>query len=84
MMPRSGRRSDSDYAVPPGESAAVLVEALIGLLGSTDPVLRDGYGYEVFAAWIYRDQLLAPGELERIGARLCADARAGLGSPPLT
>ena len=73
---------DSDYAVPPGESAAGLVEALIGLLGSTDPVLRDRYGYDVFAAWIYRDQLLAPGELERIRGRLCADARAGLGSPP--
>lgn len=73
---------DSDYAVPAGESASGLVEALVGLLGSTDPVLRDRYGYEIFAAWIYRDQLLAPGELERIRARLCADARAGLGSSP--
>jgi hypothetical protein len=45
-------------------------------------VLRDRYGYEIFAAWIYRDQLLPAAELERVRSRLCDDARTGLGAPP--
>jgi Protein of unknown function (DUF2785) len=73
---------DADFAVPAGETTVELVDELVGLLGNPDPVLRDRYGYEIFAAWIYRDQLLGPGQLERIRSRLCADARAGLGSPP--
>jgi Protein of unknown function (DUF2785) len=73
---------DADYRVPPGQSAVGLVDELIGLLGNSDPVLRDRYRYEIFAACVYRDQLLAPAELEGVHGRLCADARAGLGSPP--
>jgi len=70
---------DADYRLPAGESAASLTDELIGLLGSRDPVLRDRYGYEIFAAWIYRDGLLAPAELEAARRRLCDDARTGLG-----
>ena len=73
---------DADYRLPAGQSAVGLVDELVGLLGHSDPVLRDRYGYEIFAAWVYRDQLLAPADLERIRSRLCADARSGLGSPP--
>jgi len=73
---------DADYRLPASQSAVALVDELIGLLGHSDPMLRDRYGYEIFAAWVYRDQLLAPADLERIRSRLCADARSGLGSPP--
>jgi hypothetical protein len=70
---------DADYRLPAGESAAQLTDELIGLLGSRDPVLRDRYGYEIFAAWIYRDGLLGPAELEAARRRLCDGARTGLG-----
>ena len=73
---------DADYRLPASQSAVALVDELIGLLGHSDPMLRDRYGYEIFAAWVYRDQLLAPADLERTRSRLCADARSGLGSPP--
>jgi len=73
---------DADYRLPASQSAVALVDELIGLLGHSDPMLRDRYGYEIFAAWVYRDQLLAPADLERLRSRLCADARSGLGSPP--
>ena len=42
---------DADYRLPPGQSAGRLVDELIGLLGHSDPMLRDRYGYEIFAAW---------------------------------
>src|SRR5687768_8695573 len=62
---------DAGYRLPAGQSAVGLVDELVGLLGNSDPVLRDRYGYEIFAAWVYRDQLLASADLERIRSRLC-------------
>jgi uncharacterized protein DUF2785 len=53
---------DADYRLPASQSAVALVDELIGLLGHSDPMLRDRYGYEIFAAWVYRDQLLAPAD----------------------
>jgi hypothetical protein len=35
----------------------------------------------IFAAWVYRDELLGPAELESVSRRLCEGARAGLGTP---
>jgi hypothetical protein len=68
-----------DFKLPPGASPAALSREVLALLGSTDPELRDGVGYEAFASWIYRDELLHPVELESLRVTLMASARAGLG-----
>lgn len=53
----------NEYKVPEGESAAALVQELSSYLSSTDPELRDTFGYEITAAWIYRDRKFSPTEL---------------------
>ena len=68
-----------DFKLPAGASAAALSREVLALLGSTDPELRDGVGYEAFASWVYRDELLQPAELESLRVTLMSSARAGLG-----
>ena len=68
-----------DFKLPPGASAGALSRELPGLIASTDPELRDGVGYEACAAWVYRDQLLTPAELESLRRALVSAAREGLG-----
>lgn len=62
--------ADRDAALPEGEKAGGLALELVDLLGSTDPKLRDGFGYELLAAWVYRDGRLSPEELEALRKRL--------------
>ncbi|MBS0373827.1 MAG: DUF2785 domain-containing protein [Proteobacteria bacterium] len=69
------------YALPAGADAEPLVDEVVGFLGATDPALRDGIAYEALATWVYQDMRLAPPALERLRARLEADARQGLGEP---
>jgi hypothetical protein len=52
------------------QSAGALVLEIADLAGSTDPKLRDSYGYEILAAWIYRDHRLRPDELEALRKKL--------------
>jgi Protein of unknown function (DUF2785) len=59
--------------------AAALTRELITLNASTDPQLRDGVGYEAFATWVYREQLLTVAELHTLLPPLLAAAGAGLG-----
>jgi hypothetical protein len=68
-----------DFKLPAGASAAALGREVLALLGSTDPEMRDGVGYEAFASWVYRDQLVGPKELQALQVPLLAAARAGLG-----
>jgi hypothetical protein len=68
-----------DFKLPPGASPAALSREVLALLGSTDPERRDGVGYEAFASWVYRDELLHPAELESLRVTLMSSARAGLG-----
>jgi uncharacterized protein DUF2785 len=68
-----------DFRLPAGASPAALSREVLALLGSTDPELRDGVGYEAFASWVYRDELLHPAELESLRVTLMSSARAGLG-----
>lgn len=67
------------YAVPEGETAGALALDLVDLLGSPDPELRDAFGYEVLAVWVYRDGRLSPGELEAVRKKLLAGLTAGIG-----
>ncbi len=69
----------ADYAVPEGESVEALTLELVELLGSPDPNLRDGIGYEVFARWVYRDGRLGAEALERVRLALQKGLAAKLG-----
>jgi hypothetical protein len=69
----------AEFKLEPNQSAAVLASEATGLLGSTDPEIRDGVGYEALAAWIYRDQLLSGPQLQQLQAQLTPNTEIGLG-----
>src|SRR4051794_24137661 len=69
---------DADAEVPPGRTAAELLPALLDLLGSEDPYLRDEVGYGVLARWVVQDDLLDRQQLRYAVARLVPDLRLGL------
>ena len=58
--------AESGMVLPEGESAYELIVELSAHLGSTDPVLRDDYGYGIPANWIGRQQLLSAEELRAL------------------
>jgi len=61
---------DQNFAVPPHESIGALTLEIADLAASTDPSLRDSYGYETLAAWIYRNNLLTGEQLETLRRKL--------------
>jgi hypothetical protein len=67
------------FRVPPGESPDALLLELSLYLGSPDPELRDGYAYEILAAWIYRDHRVQDETLHRLLADWSGNLRQGLG-----
>lgn len=69
----------ANYAVPPGESAGALLLELGALLGSPDPKLRDGFGYEIAAAWIHRDRVVPAEDLRLVLAAWTANLGRGVG-----
>jgi hypothetical protein len=69
----------NDFAVPAGESPLKLILELSDSLGSTNPEMRDGFGYEIPATWIYTKKLLGPADLRVLLARWSANLRKGLG-----
>lgn len=54
------------FTPPPNESPGKLAIEIADLAANPDPTLRDECGYEILAAWIYRDQLLSGDELEAL------------------
>ena len=68
-----------DFKLPAQARVLPLAIEATALLGSTDPELRDEIGYEAFVAWVYRDQRLAPGELNQLRVILLSNAVRGLG-----
>jgi hypothetical protein len=69
----------SDFAVPAGEAPLPLILELSDSLGSTDPEIRDGFGYDIPVAWIYGKKLLTPADLRIVLARWSANLRTGIG-----
>jgi len=57
---------EHNFAVPKNESVGALVLEIADLAAETDPTLRDECGYEILAAWIYRDNLLSGEQLEAL------------------
>jgi hypothetical protein len=68
-----------DFAVPVGEAPLPLILELTASLGSPDPEVRDGFGYEIPAAWIFDKKLLGPAELRVLLAEWKANLKVGLG-----
>jgi hypothetical protein len=68
-----------DCVIPPGESAAQLVDEAVALLGSPDPQWRDDVGYGVIASCVYQSRLLSPAERRALVASLTANLRRGIG-----
>jgi hypothetical protein len=69
----------ADFAVPVGEAPLALILELSDSLGSTDPEIRDGFGYDIPVAWIYGKKLLVPADLRVLLARWTANLRSGIG-----
>ncbi|MEY2486440.1 MAG: hypothetical protein QOH39_2088 [Verrucomicrobiota bacterium] len=61
---------ENKFAIPANEPPGRLALEIADLAASTDPTLRDKYGYEILAAWIYKDHKLGPGELEPLRKKL--------------
>ena len=58
------------FAVPAGQSVSNLALELVDLAGETDPELRDNGGYEILAAWVYRQNLLTGDQLEALRKKI--------------
>jgi hypothetical protein len=69
----------AECAVPPGESAAGLVNEAVSLLGSPDSEWRDDVGYGVVATCVYRKKALAPEQRRALVALLSGNLRSGIG-----
>jgi len=61
---------EHNFAVPEHESVGGLALEIADLAAETDPALRDNCGYEILAAWIYRDNLLSSDQLEALRRKL--------------
>ncbi len=69
---------DADYTIPSTHTLADLTRELLALLGSTDPHLRDVFGYPILATWMSRGLYTAE-ELRVMAAQLTDNLRVGLG-----
>ncbi len=69
---------DTDYAVPDGYTAAELTGELFDYLSSTDPELRDTFGYFIFSSWVLADRLTVD-ELRALIPRLQELLTIGIG-----
>jgi hypothetical protein len=68
-----------DFKLPAETRVLPLAIEATELLSSTDPEIRDEIAYESFVAWVYRDQRLAPAELDRLRVILVRNAVYKLG-----
>src|SRR5688572_21483840 len=69
---------DNDYTVPEDCEPADLTPELVGYLGSTNPVLRDSYGYAIMGYWIERG-VYDEDELRGLAMQLVSNLAVGLG-----
>lgn len=69
---------EADYNVPAGYTAQELTPELMAYLGSTDPELRDGFGYPILDAWVHRG-LYSDDEKRGMMARLAENLMNGIG-----
>jgi Protein of unknown function (DUF2785) len=70
---------DADFALPHDCSAADLTPELISFLSSTDPRLRDDFGFSILATWLDRGGYYSPDQLRQLGAHMARNLSIGLG-----
>ncbi len=70
---------DADFALPRDCSAADLTPQLISFLSSTDPLLRDDFGFSILATWLDRGGYYSPDQLRQLGAAMIRNLSIGLG-----
>jgi len=67
------------YRLPAGESPVALIDELNSYLSSPDPELRDTFGYDIAASWIYRDRLLSATDIRRLVGWYEGNLKSGIG-----
>jgi hypothetical protein len=58
--------ASNEFAIPEGHSVQELTPALVELLGSPDPELRDDVAYTALVYWVTRQQLYSDDELRQL------------------
>ena len=74
----------NEFKVPTGQSLPAMLDALTGLLGSPDPVLRDDVAYSTLANWIYRQRVVPVEERRRLLAAWQGNLKNGIGETGTT
>lgn len=68
-----------NFEVPAGASAPALAGELSGLLGSTDPELRDDLAYSILNAWIVEKKVLGPADMRTLLSQWTANLKRSIG-----
>jgi hypothetical protein len=69
----------AEYKVPVDTPLPALLDELTGLLGHSDPELRDDIAYTTLAHWIYRQKVVSVEERDRLMDVWLANLKAGIG-----
>lgn len=69
----------NEFKVPAGQPMPAMLDALTGLLGSPDPVLRDDVAYSTLVNWIYRQRVVSVEDRRRLLDVWQANLRVGIG-----
>ncbi|MBI5928105.1 MAG: DUF2785 domain-containing protein [Chloroflexi bacterium] len=69
---------NNDFALPGGQPIETLAEELLGYFGSTDPLLRDEFGYMILVNWMEKG-FLGPDILRGMIPKMIANLQQGIG-----
>ena len=67
------------YQVPAGQATLPLAMELAGFITSTDPELRDRFGYEILANWIHRSGKLSISDFDALRRVFVPHGLVGIG-----
>jgi Protein of unknown function (DUF2785) len=70
---------EAEGAFPDGHDLEKLTDELLGYLASSDPELRDEFGFSILGNWIYVRHLYSPDRLRSMISSLQVNLRVGLG-----
>jgi Protein of unknown function (DUF2785) len=70
---------EAEGAFPAGHDLEALTDELLGFLSSSDPELRDEFGFSILGNWIYVRHLYSPDRLRGMISSLTAGLQVGLG-----
>lgn len=68
----------NDFALPGGHTIEDLTDELLGYFGSTDPLLRDEFGYAILVNWMEKG-FIGPEILRGMIPKMIANLRMGIG-----